>query len=580
MEAAFAHTILDELTSTAAVPKAPLRCGDMEDAPSRGRPALLPASRWARVALLLLVLFALLRSVLWASVQPGWLAPDEDYHWLYINYMVEKHTVPELGKPFYTGELFKAVTLIHQGNYLLGPRTNYTGSPHALLRELGGPSSDREPAPPSPRPVLHPPGYYVAGALIDSLLGRKVSVTRLTAIRYYSALLGAITVFFAWLLAAQVLAREWQQLAAAALASLQPILAFSASTITNDVGVALTLTATLAWCAWMLRGPPLSRQGIGLGLLFSVAVMTKATMLSLVIVIAATLAMLWRTYPDARRQLVGILKWTIAIPAVLAGWWYVRLVIVTHSPLGARGSLTAGGVHGPGILHAPALAWQWVSDVYRSYWFDYLSYEVRTEDVWFWLPVAGMVVLVPGLILFLRRSRRTLRRPQGFELRTVWLVILTALLLVIPPLALDVVRGAKGLPFDAEQGRFLTPAYPGLAVTAVVALRELTGWSKRLFPICLATLVAAAFVFYWHTWIVWVLERFYGPVDGHWLRALRHASYDKPNLVTQGWLATMLIVALLAFVFAYALTIWRSLPGRGATRTEARQHVGARHAPT
>lgn len=535
---------------------------------SRGRPALLPRSRWARVALLLLVLFVLLRSVVWASVQPGWLAPDEDYHWLYINYMVEKHAVPELGKPFYTGELFKAVAVTHQGNYLLGPRANYSGNPHATLRNLGGPASDREPAPPPPRPVLHPPGYYVAGALIDSLLWSKVSVTRLTAIRYYSAVLGAITIFFAWLLAAQVLAREWQQLAAAALASLQPILAFSASTITNDVGVAVTLTATLAWCAWMLRGPPVARRGIGLGVLFSIAVMMKATMLSLVIVIAATLAVLWHMYPDARRELRGVLKWTIAIPAVLAGWWYVRLLIVTHSILGEKGSLTGHGPHGPGILHTPGVAWHWISDVYRSYWFDYLSYEVRTEDIWFWLPVVGVAIVAVGFALLLRRSRRTLFQVAGFELRTVLLITLTALVLVVPPLALDTLRGVRGLPFTTEQGRFLTPAYPGLAVIAVLALRELTRWSRRAFPIAVATLVAAAFVFYWHTWIAWVLERFYGAVDGHWLRALDHASYDKPTFVTQSSLAVMVIVAVVAFVGAFAITVAGSLSG-GSTPARA-----------
>ena len=113
--------------------------------------------------------------------------------------------------------------------------------------------------------MLHPPGYYLPAAVLDKVLWSKDAVTRLTGLRYYDALLGAFTIFFAWLLAAQILAREWQQLAAAALASLQPILAFSASTLTNDVGVALTLTATLAWCAWMLRGPPRARQGIGLG---------------------------------------------------------------------------------------------------------------------------------------------------------------------------------------------------------------------------------------------------------------------------------------------------------------------------
>jgi Dolichyl-phosphate-mannose-protein mannosyltransferase len=538
-----------------------------EDSP-RGRPALLPRSRWARVALLLLVLFALLRSVVWASIEPAWFGPDEDYHWLYINYIVVKHTVPDLSKPFYTDELYTGILLTHQNAYLLGPRTNYSGAPHALLYKLGGPLSERDPAPPPPRPVLHPPGYYLAGAVIDSLLWHKVSVTRMTAIRYYSAVLGALTIFFAWLLASQVLAREWEQLAAAALASVQTILAFSASTITNDVGVAVTLTATLAWGAWMLRGPPVARQGIGLGVLFSLAIMMKATMLSLVIVIGAMLAVLWRTYPQSRHELKGVLKWTIAVPAVLTGWWYVRLVIVTHSILGERGSLTnAAGAHGPGILHAPAVAWEWIGNVYRGYWFDYLGYEVKAYDVWFWLPIVAMVIVAAGFVGLLVRRRRTLFTPGGAELRIVVLLTLTALLLLVPPLALDTLRRTEGLPFTTQQARFLTPAYPGLAVIAVLALRELTRWSRRAYPIAVGVLVAGAFVFYWHSWIVWVLERFYGPIRGHWLRALLHASYDKPTFVTQWSLAGGLILALLAFIAAYAITVWGSLPSRGSEAT-------------
>lgn len=523
------------------------------------RPPLLPRSGWGRTALLFLVLFTLLRSVLWASVQPAWLAPDEDYHWLYVNYLVEKGTVPQLNGPFYNQEIFKEVSVLQQGAYLAGPRTTYSGGPHAMLDQLGGPSTSRTPAPPPPRPVLHPPAYYLPDVVIDNVLWSKDGLTRLTAMRYYSAALGALTVFFAWLLAAQVLAREWQQLGAAALVSLQPILAFSASTMTNDVGVAVTLTATLAWCAWMLRGPPASRQGIGLGVLFAIAIMVKATMLSLVIVIAVTMAMLYRTYPDARGELKRMLVWVVGIPAVLAGWWYVRLLIVTHSILGERGSLTAShGAHGPGLLHAPSVAWQWISAVYRGYWFDYLVYEVRTQDLWFWLPVIGMVIAAAGFVLMIRDVRTQLR-PRGAEMRIVLLLVLTALVLVIPPLALDVLRGTEGLPFTTVQGRFLTPAYPGLAVVAVLALRRLTGWSRWAFPALTGVVVAVAFAFYCHTWIVYVLERFYGPVQGHWLRALFHASFDKPAFITQNSLAGIALAALACFLVAAVVTVVGSL---------------------
>lgn len=537
----------------------------------------LPQSRWAKASLLLLVVFALLRSVLWASVQPPWLAPDEDYHWLYVNYLVEKDTVPNLSGPFYTAELFDAVNVLQQGTYLRGARTSYTGNPKAALRQLGG---SREPAPPDPRQVLHPPGYYLPAALIDDALWSKVSITRLTAMRYYSAALGALTIFAAWLLAAQLLAREWQQLGAAGIASLQPILAFSASTLTNDVSVAVTLTATLACCAWMLRGPPRARQGVPLGLLLGIAVMVKATNLSLVIVIAVMLAFLWKAYPDARRELRGVVKWTIAIPAIIAGWWYVYLLIKTHSILGERGSLTAShGAHGPGLLHFPSVAWGWISQVYRSYWFDYLSYEVRTEDIWFWLPAIGIAIVAAGFVTFLVRTRGTTFSAKGAERQAVLLITLSALLLVLPPLLLDTWRGVHGLVPTTEQGRFLTPAYPALAVVAVVALRELTRRVPRAFPWVLLSAVAAAFIFYWHTWIVFCLQRFYGAAHGHWLRELFHASWDKPTFVTQDYLAVIWILAVMAFLGAVVTTFVGARRGPGAAAVHEREVMASPSAP-
>jgi hypothetical protein len=544
------------------------------------RPSLLPRARWAKGALLALLVFVFLRSVVWASVQPSWFAPDEDYHWLYTNYLVVKGTVPDLSKPFSTLELYRSQVLTGEGQYFAGPRTNYKGSPHAVLTQMGAQLAYRVPSPPKPRPVLHPPGFYLVPALIDNLLWNKVSVTRLTAMRYYSAALGALTVYFAWLLASAVLAREWQRLAAAALVALQTILGFSASTLTNDVGVAVSLTATLAWCAWMMRGPPRARHGIGLGVLFSIAVMMKATMLSLVLVIAATLLLQWRAYPQARRELWKIAAWTAGIAAVLAGWWYVYLVIKTHSILGERPNLIASQVKGPGLSAAPRIAGQWIGEVYKSYWFDYNDYEVRVHDLWFYLPVVGMVIVAAGFSRLLWRRLRTMFRPEGAEMRIVAIIVFTAFVLIVPPLALDTLRGTRGLPFVTEQARFLAPAYPGLAVIAILALRELTAFSRRAFPIAVGVLVAASFVLFCHTWVIWTLERFYGQIHGHWLRALYHASYGKPTFITRYSLAVMICLALLAFVAGFVVTVRGSWPGRGQTDAGGSRLSAAERAPS
>ena len=144
----------------------------MEAAVRASRPSLLPRPRWARLALALLVVFALLRSVVWASHQPGWFAPDEDYHWDYIEYLVTQHTFPSLDKPFATGETFAAITLSHQGEYAVGPRTVYPGKPHAVVAAVDRlPGSTRRPTGERPRQVLHAPLYHLGGAVVDRALG-------------------------------------------------------------------------------------------------------------------------------------------------------------------------------------------------------------------------------------------------------------------------------------------------------------------------------------------------------------------------------------------------------------------------
>jgi methionine synthase II (cobalamin-independent) len=75
------------------------------------------------------------------------------------------------------------------------------------------------------------------------------------------------------------------------------------------------------------------------------------------------------------------------------------------------------------------------------------------------------------------------------------------------------------------------------------------------FAAAAGVLVGVDFLFYWHTWVVWCLERFYGAVNGHWLRALLHASYDKPAFITETSLAVMAAVAVAAVLAAAAATV-------------------------
>jgi hypothetical protein len=258
------------------------------------------------------------------------------------------------------------------------------------------------------------------------------------------------------------------------------------------------------------------------------------------------------------------------VPAVLVGWWYIRLLSVTGSVLGNRGSLTStggGSVHGPGLSHLPSIVWMWLTTVYRSYWFDYNAYEMQVRDVWFWLPIVGMILGGIALVVFVvRRIAPRLRDHERPLTRQLVLCAFPAFVLLLPPLGLDSLRATKGILFVTAQGRFINPAYPALAVVLVALLR---GFGRRLQAVLVALTVAGAFVVYWHTFARWVLERFYGPAQGHWLRELAHAAWDKPYFITQTSLAAMVVVGVGAFVLAYGLVLYRELPRRRVASTAA-----------
>jgi len=270
------------------------------------------------------------------------------------------------------------------------------------------------------------------------------------------------------------------------------------------------------------------------------------------------------------RELLGVLKWAISIPLVCAGWWYVYVLIKTHSILGEQGHITSTAhTHGPGLAGLPNQAWTWIGIVYRNYWFSFLFDEVRSKSISFWVPVLGIVVVIAGLVLYLIRSRGTTFDPVDSVRRAVLLILWTSLVLFAPPFLLDIWRGIHGLYFETAQGRFLTPAYPGLAVIAVLATGELTRYGRRAFPIATGALVLAAFCLYWETWLKRVLERFYGTANGHWLRLLYRASYFKPTWVTETSLAIFFGVTIAAFAIGYVVTVVgatrRSDPSRAPT---------------
>lgn len=520
------------------------------------RPRLLPKERWARIALVLIVLFTLIRGVLWASTQPAWFAPDEDYHWLYTEYLLIEKSWPHLDKPFATQELYFSAVATEQGQYYPGPRQVYNGDPRRSLRELERWPGLREATGEPPRQVLHPPLYHLGAALVDRLVTWELAPVRLTAIRYYSACLGALMVFLAWLLAAQVLERPWQQLAVPAIVATQPMLAFSSATVTNDILTACAFTAVLAWCAWLLRSRPDPRQGYGLGLLLGLALLSKSTGLVLLGIAALTLLLLWRTWPQLAGATRGLALRAGAVTAMVAGWWYVVLVSETGSLLGTEGPLATASLSPP-IATARlwfvdlGAAWDWIRDAYSAYWVFQFPYEVGPLGGWELVPLGAAAVGLVGLFVLLKRTRGTVFDPGRPVLRQALVLGAAPVGVTVPFFLLDMKRNHEGLSFLVATGRFSLAAYAAVATLFVCGLCELSGGRSRVQFAVIGAAVALSFAYYVHTYAVWGLERYYGPLDG----VLSRAIWDKPRWVTEGFLEALIVLGGITAVGALVAVI-------------------------
>ena len=526
------------------------------------RPRLLPEATWARWALALLVAFTLLRGGMWAVTQPYFWAPDEDYHFLYVEHLTTQGSLPSPDRPLYPREYPLVIEAMKYDQYSSGPRQDFSGDPKASVGRLEGLSdSERE-----PRfigrdvNVVHAPVYYAAGAAVNALLGDASPFTRVAAVRWLSALIGALAVFLAWLLAAQVFRREWLQLTAAGLVALQPMIAFLSGIVSNDIAVTAGFTGALALLLFLVRTAPRVAQGAWVGGAIALALLVKSTALALLPLAAlayAGQALAWR---GRGRTVLRSALLACGVVAALAGWWYVRSLFEYGTLTGAATEVVpsgAGEAATPGNILS--LASEWTRLTYRTYWWHFYWWEAPRESIYFLLPyVVGGIGAVGLVAMFWRRRRGLLSGSDPLPRQAV-VMIAAILILYLPPLATDILRRLNGEGFILVAGRFLLPAYPAAVALLLVGLRELV--PRRFLGWACGALLAVSAAFIWTVWRDVYVERYYG--DAGWGEVFRRMSFDRPEFVTQATLWIALLATLAAFAAFAGVTLVRAFRDRG-----------------
>jgi hypothetical protein len=198
-------------------------------------------------------------------------------------------------------------------------------------------------------------------------------------------------------------------------------------------------------------------------------------------------------------------------------------------------SATVEGAQGvPGTSSAIADLWtytkDWTSLTYRTYWYHHFYFEANPGARYFHLPLYAGIVAGVGLLVVLARNWRRPLAPDRPLLRQILLLVLAALALYLPILAIDLKHFVDGLGFSMTGGRYLLPAFPGVAVLMVLGFRELT--PRRAEPFVYAAGAALAAYFCWTVWLREYVDRYYGAEGTSWGTRLRNMSFDRPEFVT------------------------------------------------
>jgi 4-amino-4-deoxy-L-arabinose transferase-like glycosyltransferase len=413
----------------------------------------------------IVLLFATL-AVVYSLVTPLFEAPDEVWHFSFIQTLARKRALPiqptdgfdiwlrEAGQP----------PLYHILAALLVAPIEASDFPAFVRFNLAHPDvtvgMDRR----WPNVFIHTPheAWPYRGAVLAVHLARL-----------YSVVWGVGTVIGTFLLTRQITGgrRPTAALFAASLVALNPRFIFMSAVVNNDATAACLSTFTL-WFAVRLvqeRGGR-SRTSMGLGISLGLAMLSKMSAVGLLMIAALSLCAVWwqrRACVPCLRQ--GAIIFGLAL--LIAGWWYGRNIVLYGDPLGWQVWLAHAGAE----PSSTADVLRQLREVFTLFWAPYI-------DLFPWPPLAaigGLCLL--GLIGWLRAVPRLLRSPAAAlgpgHLPVVELALWAALL------SISLLRFMASTP--AADGRLLFPAVAALAVLLTLGTtRALPGpWPKRLWAV-------------------------------------------------------------------------------------------------
>jgi 4-amino-4-deoxy-L-arabinose transferase-like glycosyltransferase len=420
--------------------------------------------RQQRLLALVISAFVLL-AVVYSVVAPPFETPDEIWHFAFVQHVASGQGLP-VSEPN-TQALWRQQGVQPPAYYLVAaaltgwidqsdfPAIHNRANPHAAIGQPAAPINRN---------------YLIHHA--DEGWPWRGSLLALHIARFFSILLGAVTLWATHRTLSLLL--SWRAaLLGAALIAFLPQFIFISAAASNDNAI----NAAAALVIWLLvrlvvtaPAPDQSdagrsawtRHSVALGCLLGLALLSKLSGLALAALAGlALLIAAWRR--RSWRWLFGN-GVAVAVPALLVGgWWYVRNWLLYGDPL-------AWNIWEANILLRVAPAgWQTIlaelQSLERSFWglFGWMNvgYPEWVYSAFRLLAAAVATGLIVAAVRWAARSRRVDWRWSGAALMVLWLVLLVVSWLRFMRVA------------PAAQGRYFFPAASSLALLMVVGLQSL-----------------------------------------------------------------------------------------------------------
>lgn len=411
-----------------------------------------------RGILVVLALFVML-AVSASIINPLHEATDELRHYRFVRHIVQEGSLPVQGAtacsaqghhpPLFYGLAAVATFWVDTGQEVCAEPA---GNPFWAYRywEVGRDNKNQ---------YLHTAAerFPWAGEALAAHLSRFVNVA-----------LGAATVYLTWLIGRVVWPkRPLLALGGAAFIAFNPMFVYMSGAINNDVIAALSGASVILACVRLVTDENgLSRRwGLVLGLLYSLALMSKFNLAAIALPVAV--AMTWVAWRKKQWRLWLEMVLIIGVVTLLlTGWWFVRNQLLYGEPTGVQKLTELWGVRNP--ADSFGLAVYELPYVWTSLWgrFGYGQVPLP-EAIYTGLRWLALLAALGYLIPILRR------RTAEVKTAAIPLLILALNVAVFFAVVFNYLLISPAGPM----GRFFFPALPALAVLMFYGLRQYFWWA-------------------------------------------------------------------------------------------------------